>query len=78
MSRKTIKCNQWHDAQKEVPDNARQVLVYAMNTHHVLAKYDKMRVGIGTEKEMWVTYDAYSPMVEVKNVIKWMDLPEPD
>ena len=67
----------WIPVSERLPENGRQVLVYAMSTHFALAKYDEMREADGSYKKQWVTFDAWKPFYTVKNVIAWMPLPEP-
>lgn len=67
----------WIPCSERLPDNGRQVLVFARSVHFALAKYDEMREADGTYKKQWVTFDAWKPFYRVKDVIAWMDLPEP-
>jgi hypothetical protein len=67
----------WIPCSERLPENGRQVLVYAMSTHFALAKYDEMLEADGSYKKQWVTFDAWKPFYTVKNVIAWMPLPEP-
>ena len=67
----------WIPCSERLPDNNRQVLVYARSVHFVLAKYDEMREADGTYKMQWVTFDAWKPFYKIKEVIAWMPLPEP-
>ena len=68
---------QWIPCSERLPKDRRQVLVYARNVHYALAKYDEMREADGTYKKQWVTFDAWKPYHTIKDVIKWMPLPEP-
>lgn len=67
----------WIPVTEALPEDNRQVLVYAQSTHFVLAKYDEMMEPNGEWKKQWVTFDAWKPYYTVKNVIAWMPLPEP-
>ena len=67
----------WIPCSERLPENGRQVLVYARSVHFALAKYDEMREADGTYKKQWVTFDAWKPFYTIKNVIAWMELPEP-
>ena len=67
----------WIPVTEALPEDNRQVLVYAQSTHFVLAKYDEMMEPNGEWKKQWVTFDAWKPYYTVKNVIAWMTLPEP-
>lgn len=67
----------WIPVTERLPENNRQVLVYAMSVHFALAKYDEMRQADGSYKMEWVTFDAWKPFYTIKNVIAWMPLPEP-
>lgn len=67
----------WVLCSERLPENGRQVLVYAISTHFVLAKYDEMREADGSYIKQWVTFDAWKPFYRVKDVIAWMELPEP-
>jgi len=69
--------NNWIPCSERLPENGRQVLVYARSVHFALAKYDEMREADGTYKKQWVTFDAWKPFYTIKNVIAWMELPEP-
>ena len=69
--------SKWIPCGERLPDNGRQVLVYARSVHFALAKYDEMREADGTYKKQWVTFDAWKPFYRVKDVIAWMELPEP-
>ena len=68
---------QWVPCSERLPDDKRQVLVYAQSVHFALAKYDEMREADGTYSKQWVTFDAWKPFYKIKNVIAWMPLPEP-
>ena len=68
---------QWIPCSERLPDNNRQVLVYARSVHFALAKYDEMREADGTYKMQWVTFDAWKPFYKIKEVIAWMPLPSP-
>ena len=67
----------WIPVTERLPEDNRQVLVYAQSTHFALAKYDEMREADGEWKKQWVTFDAWKPFYTIKNVIAWMPLPEP-
>ena len=67
----------WIPVTERLPENGRQVLVYARSVHYALAKYDEMRNADGTYKKQWVTFDAWKPFYTIKDVIAWMPLPEP-
>ena len=67
----------WIPVTERLPENGRQVLVYAMSVHYALAKYDEMRNADGTYKKQWVTFDAWKPFYSIKEVIAWAELPEP-
>lgn len=67
----------WIPCSERLPEDGRQVLVYAMNVHFALAKYDEMRGADGTYKKQWVTFDAWKPFYTIKDVIAWMPLPKP-
>ena len=67
----------WIPCSERLPENGRQVLVYARSVHYALAKYDEMREADGTYKKQWVTFDAWKPFYTIKEVIAWMPLPEP-
>lgn len=71
------KTGQWIPCSERLPENNRQVLVYARSVHYALAKYDEMREEDGTYKKQWVTFDAWKPFYTIKEVIAWMPLPEP-
>lgn len=68
---------QWISCSERLPEDNRQVLIYAMSVHYALAKYDEMREADGTYKKQWVTFDAWKPFYTIKEVIAWMPLPEP-
>ena len=65
----------WIPVTERLPDNGRQVLVYARSVHYALAKYDEMREADGTYRKQWVTFDAWKPYYTIKEVIAWMPLP---
>jgi hypothetical protein len=67
----------WIPVTERLPENGRQVLVYARSVHYALAKYDEMRNADGTYKKQWVTFDAWKPFYTIKEVIAWCELPEP-
>ena len=67
---------QWVPCSERLPENGRQVLVFARSVHFALAKYDEMREADGTYKMQWVTFDAWKPFYKIKDVIAWMPLPE--
>lgn len=67
----------WIPVTEALPEDNRQVLVYAQSTHFALAKYDEMMEPNGEWKKQWVTFDAWKPYYTVKNVIAWMPLPKP-
>lgn len=67
----------WIPCSERLPDDGRQVLVYAISVHYALAKYDEMREADGTYKKQWVTFDAWKPYYTIKEVVAWMPLPEP-
>ena len=66
----------WISVKERLPEDNRQVLVYAWNVHYALAKYDEVRDGDNEYKRMWVTFDAWKPYYPINNVIAWMPLPE--
>lgn len=66
----------WIPVTERLPENGRQVLIYATNVHYALAKYDEMRDADGTYKKQWVTFDAWKPFYTIKNVLAWRELPE--
>ena len=68
----------WIPVTERLPENGRQVLVYARSVHYALAKYDEMREADGTYKKQWVTFDAWKPFYTIKEVIAWCELPEPN
>lgn len=67
----------WIPCSERLPENGRQVLVFARSVHFALAKYDEMREADGKYKKQWVTFDAWKPFYTIKEVIAWMPLPEP-
>lgn len=67
----------WIPCSERLPENGRQVLVYARSVHYALAKYDEMREADGTYKKQWVTFDAWKPFYTINDVIAWCELPEP-
>ena len=67
----------WIPVTERLPEDNRQVLVYAQSTHFALAKYDEMREPDGQYRKQWVTFDAWKPFYTIKNVLAWMPLPEP-
>lgn len=67
----------WIPCSKRLPENGRQVLVFARSVHFALAKYDEMREADGKYQKQWVTFDAWKPFYTIKEVIAWMPLPEP-
>lgn len=67
----------WIPCSERLPEDGRQVLVYARSVHFALAKYEEMREADGTYKKQWVTFDAWKPFYKIKEVIAWMPLPEP-
>lgn len=67
----------WIPVTEALPEDNRQVLVYAQSTNFALAKYDEMRESDGEYKKQWVTFDAWKPFYTIKNVLAWMPLPEP-
>ena len=67
---------QWIPCSERLPENGRQVLVYARSVHYALAKYDEMRDADGVYRKQWVTFDAWKPFYTIKEVIAWMPLPE--
>lgn len=69
--------SKWVLCGERLPENGRQVLVFARSVHFALAKYDEMREADGTYKKQWVTFDAWKPFYKIKDVIAWMPLPEP-
>jgi len=71
------KKGKWIPVTEALPEDNRQVLVYAQSTHFALAKYDEMREADGKYRKQWVTFDAWKPYYTVENVIAWMPLPEP-
>ena len=73
----TIEERKWIPCSERLPENGRQVLVFARSVHFALAKYDEMREADGKYKKQWVTFDAWKPFYTIKEVIAWMPLPEP-
>ena len=69
--------DRWIPCSERLPENGRQVLVFARSAHFALAKYDEMREADGKYKKQWVTFDAWKPFYTIKEVIAWMPLPEP-
>ena len=67
----------WIPVSERLPEDNRQVLVYAQSVHYALAKYDEMMEPDGKRKKQWVTFDAWKPYYAIENVIAWMPLPEP-
>lgn len=67
---------QWIPCSEKLPEDGRQVLVYARSVHFALAKYDEMREADGTYEKQWVTFDAWKPFYKIKEVVAWMPLPE--
>ncbi len=67
----------WIPVSERLPEDGRQVLVYARSVHYALGKYDEMREADGTYKKQWVTFDAWKPFYTIKDVIAWMPLPSP-
>lgn len=67
----------WIPVTERLPENGRQVLVYARSVHYALAKYDEMREADGTYKKQWVTFDAWKPFYSIKEVIAWCEVSEP-
>lgn len=65
----------WIPVTERLPENGRQVLVYARSVHYALAKYDEMLDADGTYKKQWVTFDAWKPFYSIKEVIAWCELP---
>ena len=67
----------WIPVSEALPEDNRQVLVYAQSTHFALAKYDEMREADGKYRKQWVTFDAWKPFYTIENVLAWMPLSEP-
>ena len=67
----------WIPCSERLPEDGRQVLVYARSVHFALAKYDELRNADGSYSMQWVTFDAWKPFYTIKEVIAWMPLPEP-
>lgn len=68
---------QWISCKDRLPENGRQVLVYARSVHYALAKYDEMREADGIYKKQWVTFDAWKPFYTIKDVLAWKPLDKP-
>lgn len=66
----------WIPCSERLPEDGRQVLVYAISVHFALAKYDEMRNADGIYSMQWVTFDAWKPFYTIKDVVAWMPLPE--
>lgn len=70
----------WIPCSERLPKIGVQVLIYGMNYHFVIGKYDNVMVmqedGDYYYKDCFVMYDAFNLMHELKNVIAWMPLPE--
>lgn len=66
----------WIPCSERLPEDGRQVLVYARSVHFALAKYDEMRNADGIYSMQWVTFDAWKPFYTIKEVLAWMPLPE--
>lgn len=66
----------WIPVTERLPENGRQVLVYARGVHYSLAKYDEMRDADGVYRKQWVTFDAWKPFYTIKEVIAWCELPQ--
>ena len=60
-----------------LPKDARPVLVYAWNVHHVVGQYKNMMNIDGEFEDMWVTASAYEAPHKIENVIAWKPLPAP-
>lgn len=60
-----------------LPKDARPVLVYAWNVHHVVGQYKNMRTDDGEYEDMWITASAYEAPRRIENVIAWKPLSEP-
>jgi len=73
----TLEGSEWVLCSERLPESGRQVLVYARSVHFALAKYDETREADGTYKKQWVTFDAWKPFYTIKDVIAWMELPDP-
>lgn len=67
----------WIPVTEKLPEDGRQVLVYARGARYALAKYDEMMEADGSYKKQWVTFDAWKPLYTIKEVIAWMPLPAP-
>ena len=61
-----------------LPKDARPVLVYAWNVHHVVGQYKNMMNIDGEFEDMWVTASAYEAPHKIENVIAWKPLTIPD
>lgn len=62
----------------ELPKDARPVLVYAWNVHHVVGQYKNMMTDSGTYENMWVTASAYEAPRKIEKVIAWKPLTIPN
>ena len=60
-----------------LPKDARPVLVYAWNVHHVVGQYKNMRTDDGKYEDMWVTASAYEAPHKIEKVIAWKPLTIP-
>ena len=67
----------WIPCEERLPEDGKQVLVYARGARYALAKYDEMMEADGSYKKQWVTFDAWKPLYTIKEVMAWMPLPEP-
>ena len=67
----------WIPVTERLPEDGKQVLVYARGARYALAKYDEMMEPDGSYKKQWVTFDAWKPLYTIKEVMAWMPLPEP-
>ena len=67
----------WIPCGERLPEDGKQVLVYARGARYALAKYDEMMEADGSYKKQWVTFDAWKPLYTIKEVMAWMPLPEP-
>lgn len=61
----------------ELPKDARPVLVYAWNVHHVVGQYKSMMTDNGEWEDMWVTSSAYDAPHKIEKVIAWKPLTIP-
>ena len=61
-----------------LPKDARPVLVYAWNVHHVVGQYKNMMTDDGKWEDMWVTSSAYDAPHKIEKVIAWKPLTIPD